>query len=381
MLSCWLVGVALVVSSLGTPRADPPRLQVGRAAPAVFADGRVLVIGGASIDGPLHSVESWEPAAGQSRPVFRYAGDLSVARSGHTATALADGRVLVVGGGSGARARAAELRKPRAEWDVGEIEKQGWSLTGSLATNRALHTASLLPDGRVLVVGGIDNNRRELASAEIWNPRSGTWRSAGRLHDARWHHAAVVLDDGRVLVVGGLRSSRAVGAEALASAEIWDPKAERWSTTGELPDPAAQLTAIRLPDGHVLAAGGTAPDGGNLAGGNPIWDPKNGRWSRDAAGGLARYEHTVSVLADGRIVATGGVATECGNRGCTWGLTPDVEIWNPSKHVWTPAHALGVPRANHSAVVLPDGRLVVVGGWSWYRNDEYTNDVEVVLTP
>jgi hypothetical protein len=58
-----------------------------------------------------------------------------------------------------------------------------------------------------------------------------------------------------------------------------------------------------------------------------------------------------------------------------------VEIWNPSKHVWTPAHALRVPRADHSAVVLPDGRLVVVGGSSWYRNPEYTSDVEFVLTP
>jgi hypothetical protein len=381
MLSLWLLGVALVVSSLGTGRADPSRLQISRAAPAVFADGRVLVIGGASIEGPLRSVESWVPDQAQSPPFFRYAGVLAVARGGHTATVLPDGRVLVVGGGSGARARAAELCKPPAEWDVGEGQTQGWSLTGSLARNRSLHTASLLADGRVLVVGGIDDNNHELASAEIWNPRSGTWRSAGRLHDGRWHHAAVVLDDGRVLVVGGLRSSRAVGAEALSSAEVWDPKAERWSTTGELPDPAAQLTASLLPDGHVLAAGGTNPAGGGPAGGNPIWDPENGRWSRDAAGGLMRYGHTVSVLGDGRIVAAGGVTIECGNRGCKWTHTSDVEIWNPNKHVWTPAHALGLPRAHHSAVVLPDHQLVIIGGLASYRNPEYTSDVEVVRVP
>ena len=89
----------------------------------------------------------------------------------------------------------------------------------------------------------------------------------------------------------------------------------------------------------------------------------------------------MSVLADGRIVATGGGTMECGARGCRRTHTPDVEIWNPNKHVWTPAHALGVPRANHSSVVLPEGRLVVIGGSPEYRYDEYTSEVEVVLVP
>lgn len=373
-----LLGIALIVSRFATARGEPPQLQIGRAAPAVFADGRVLVIGGDSIEGALRSVESWDTAAG-GPPDFRYAGKLAVARAGHTATVLPGGGVLVVGGGHGAGARTAELRKPEGTWDARETETQGWSLAGALADNRGLHTASLLPDGRVLVVGGIGDGNRGLASAEIWTPRSRTWRSVGRLHQARWNHAAVVLADGRVLVVGGWRSSSAQGTEALDSTEVWDPKTERWSLTGALPAATAQLTASLLPDGRVLAAGGKAEAG--PADGNPIWDPKDGRWSKDGAAGLSSYDHTASLLADGRIVAMGGVALRCGNRGCSWDLSSAVQIWNPRQRVWTLAPALGVPRALHGAVVLPDGRIVVIGGASARRREEYTHHVEVVLPP
>jgi N-acetylneuraminic acid mutarotase len=178
---------------------------------------------------------------------------------------LPDGGVLVVGGGRGARARTAELRKPEATWEARETETQGWSIAGSLADNRWSHTASLLPDGRVLVVGGIGDGDHGLASAEIWTPGSRAWRRTGRLHEARWNHAAVVLHDGRVLVVGGWRNSSTQGAEGLDSAEVWDPTTQRWSMTGALPDAVAQLTVSLLPDGRVLAAGGKG-DAGNPPG-------------------------------------------------------------------------------------------------------------------
>ena len=124
---------------------------------------------------------------------------MSTPHRGHTATLLQDGRVLVVGNGgeTSPSSRAADLYDPA----TGRFSK-----TGSMKTGRWLHTATLLQDGRVLILGGRSPQGLGLHSAEIYDPRSGTFSSAGSMREGRQQHTATLLPDGRVLIAGGFWS-------------------------------------------------------------------------------------------------------------------------------------------------------------------------------
>lgn len=159
-----------------------------------------LVVGGA----PDPELERWDATTG----TWHAAGRLATARESATATALGDGRVLIVGGTGGGKTLAScEL------W-----ERDGVKPTGALAGPRCAHSATLLADGRVLVTGGMSNPfpAAFLASCEVWDPATQRWSDAGTLADARVGHTATLLDDGRVLIVGGN-----AGGPSLASVELW----------------------------------------------------------------------------------------------------------------------------------------------------------------
>jgi N-acetylneuraminic acid mutarotase len=121
-----------------------------------------------------------------------------------------------------------------------------------MAVPRALHTATLLPDGRLLVAGGLDASQRVFASAEVFDPSDGTWQSTGSMAKPRIFHTATLLPDGKVLVVGGFGG----GFDALGSAEVYDPASGEWSQVGGMAVRRAFHTATLLPDGRVLVAGG-----------------------------------------------------------------------------------------------------------------------------
>ena len=171
----------------------------------LLTDGRVLVAGGAAGVGgerPLKSAELYDPASGS----WSEAASLNTARDSNTATLLPDGMVLVAAGRqSGIYLTSAELYDPAT--DI-------WLLTGSLDTGRVFHTATLLTNGMVLVVGGIQGDIY-LASAELYDPATGSWSDTGSLSAAREFHTATLLTNGKVLVAGG-RGSHIV---ELASAE------------------------------------------------------------------------------------------------------------------------------------------------------------------
>ncbi len=184
----------------------------------LLPDGRVLVLGGVSGDGEdsviLASTESFDPATGAFSP----GGSLIEARKGHTATLLPDGRVLAIGGGSYSGEEPVTLASAEL-WDP---VSEDFSPAGSLIEDRIGYTASLLPDGRVLVVGGESGpGEVPLASAEVWDPATGAFGPAGSLCHARARHTATPLLDGRVLVIGGNGDGGAY--TAVAAAELWGP--------------------------------------------------------------------------------------------------------------------------------------------------------------
>ncbi len=178
--------------------------------------------------------------------VWSTTGSLNTGRLKHTATVLPNGQVLVVGGYSGRNSdywNSAELYDPATGT---------WATTGSLLAARGYgsHTATLLPNGKVLVVGG-DTGGYYTADAELYDPASGTWAMTGSLNAARRYHTATLLANGKVLVVGGSGSGG-----WLNSAELYDPASGTWTTTGSLKTPRCYHTATLLPSGKVLVAGG-----------------------------------------------------------------------------------------------------------------------------
>jgi N-acetylneuraminic acid mutarotase len=172
----------------------------------------------------------------------------------------------------------------------------------SLRTARYHAGATLLRDGRVLVVGGEQDRRgtqRLLRSAELYDPRTNRWRTTGQLPYALANETVTLLGDGRVLVVGG--GDRAPGFTARA--EIYDPARNRWRATASLPVPRAFATAVRLADGSVLIAGGINDRGGIAD--TERYDPKRGRWHSAGRIGAAFRQSSV-LLGDGRALVIGG---------------------------------------------------------------------------
>jgi N-acetylneuraminic acid mutarotase len=146
-----------------------------------------------------------------------------------------------------------------------------------MVTDRTFHTATLLPDGRVLVTGGAGGGPGEaLASAELYDPSRGTWTATGSMGGAREEHTATLLPNGKVLVTGGSKSFAANGSfDPLASAELYNPSTGSWSATKTMLTRHWSQNATLLPDGTVLAAGGGIPGTSSLAYAE-LYDPGSG---------------------------------------------------------------------------------------------------------
>jgi hypothetical protein len=217
-----------------------------------LSDGTVLVTGGGDGGNAMVSAELYNPGDG----TWTSTGNMADSRTFHTATLLADGDVLVAGGASSSNDALASVER----YDAGTGL---WTATGNLIETRATHTATLLPNSTVLVVsgiGGIGGSGR-LAVAELYNPDSGSWSATGNLIEARGIHTATLLPNGIVLVVGGsgIRSS-GLNLDVLASAELYDPGSGTWVTTGEMLVSRVFHTATLLANGRVLVAGGYGGD-------------------------------------------------------------------------------------------------------------------------
>jgi hypothetical protein len=274
---------------------------------------------------------------------FKATGSMATARVAHTATLLSNGEVLVAGGtdGSGTPIATAELFNPATGT---------FSTTGSMGTARAHFAAALLSSGKVLVTGGLDAAGNPLATAEVYDPSAGTFSATlGSMTIARASHTATLLNTGKVLVAGW----------GNATAELFDPATGTFTATGSMATARVSHTATLLSSGKVLVAGGIQGTGTatTVLAEAELYDPASGSFA-PAAGSLAtaRYNHTATLLNTGKVLVTGGTGT-------TASSIATAELFDPTAQSFTPTTgSLGTARAQHTATLLKDGTVLVTGG-------------------
>ena len=221
----------------------------------------------------------------------------------------------------------------------------------TLRTARAAHTATTLPSGQVLVVGGMADGGGSVASVELFDAGRNTVQDLGSLADRRAGHTATLLGGGRLLIAGGYNG------EYLASLEVFEPSERRFRPAGSLVEGRSGHTATLMPDGRVLFVGGVGR-GWTFLRSAELYDPETGRSEPVGSMNVPRESHTSTLLADGRVLVIGGHS----------GRRPNVEVYasaelfSPRTRRFEAAGTLATARHKHDAIKLADGRVLVIGG-------------------
>ena len=312
------------------------------ASTTLLPSGKVLVAGGWNEAAHHASAELYDPAAG----VWSSAGTMGQARGMHSAVVLPSGKVLVAGGQqTGAITAAAQLYDP----SVGATGS--WTSTGSMNIPRDRQTTTLLPNGKVLVIGGFTTGTVLTGTAELYNPATGTWSYTASLPTPRESGAAALLPNGKVLFAGG-----AIGTTRFANADLYDPATGTFSATGSLAKGRSFHTLTLLHNGKVLAAGGKTALAGDWATAE-LYNPATGTWSSAASMATGRSFHGATLLPSGKVLLMGGDDV-------SGAVLASTESYDPATNTWSSSTNMTAARLWPQATLLPSGKVLVSGGWS-----------------
>jgi hypothetical protein len=341
------LALASTVAAAGswTP-VDPLNVARGASASVVLGDGRVLVAGGAlSASSTTATAELFDPATG----AWTMSGPLHEARAGLVLSALRDGGALATGGFRAGNQIVHAVERFDAA-------SRTWTPSAPMLTPRRNHAVVVLRDGRVLVIGGVtdDGGKVVTASSELYDPATGTWSAAGDLRTPRYLPTATLLPDGRVLVAGGFLSGQ--NHTPTRAAEVFDPSTGRWKSTDPMRQARASHAASLLPGGDVLVAGGVTSTAGAVTATAEAWSAKTGRWHDVAVMPVGRRTADAVVLGDGTVLIAGGV-------GQAGELLAAVDVYDPASDAWQAVPPLSSPRAP-DLVVLGDGRVLAIASQS-----------------
>ncbi len=341
-------------ASMATPRSSP--------AVTPLASGDLLITGGyvCAPPSPSQPTGGCSTTASNAAELYALSSNsftlihaMNSVRALHTATLLANGKVLIAGGSNfgatGSALASAELYDPST---------QTFTLTGSLATARLEATATLLPDGKVLIAGGSASGGSSIGSAELYDPSTGTFSPTGSLNTSRYRHTATLLPNGKVLIVGGLNYINAgqtgASSQILASAEIYDP-----STGLFVPAPQGLITArywhraTLMPGGKVLIAGGQSGGSSMPQNTAELYDPGNGTFS--STGNLVSYRESQTAI----LLATGQVLQASGQLSGS-----SAELYDAAAGTFSATGGLNVARSEQNGVLLPNLQALIVGGFT-----------------
>jgi galactose oxidase-like protein/Kelch motif protein len=328
--------------------AEIAAMQIARAShtSTLLPNGKVIIAGGFAGSGgeyhPYRTAELYDPSSGK----FQSVASMTIGRSGHTATLLKNGKVLLVGGWTGRYdlRGSAELFDPATG---------AFTATGNLVVERAGNTATLLADGRVLITGGEDRQENAIASAEIYDPTTGKFTLTGGMAEPRGSHTATALKDGRVLIVGG-GSGHYPSQTIYRSAELFDPATAKFTVAGQTTVGRHKHAAILLSSGKVLIVGGSDNrDWHGEYASAEMYDPVSGTFTATGAMSTSRFKipQAATLLPNGRVLVAGG--------------GPFAEVYDETTGTFTRVPgSLGAARFFASATLLPGGRALITGGYA-----------------
>ena len=278
---------------------------------------------------------------------FDPTGSMSTARADHTATLLPNGKVLVAGGSGlgGASLASAEQYDPAA---------RTFTAIGSMTTARDVPTATLLPNGKVLIAGGYPG----LASAELYDPATETFAATGSMTVPRVYQSATLLPSGKVLIAGGWYRDSAGTVQYLTSAELYDSASGRFTATGSLLTQAGNQATL-LPNAMVLFTGDGSAE---------LYDPATGTFT--ATGSLlTRGSSAPTLLQNGMVLLAGGselIGTSVKN----------AQLYDPAAGTFIATGDMTAPRKYQTATLLPSGKVLVVGG----ENEDSTGGIDLLTS-
>jgi Kelch motif len=325
----------------------------------LMSDGRVLVAGSVELEdyncyAGMNSAEVYDPVLGS----FALTSSMKNRRYAHTSTLLPNGKVLIAGGfsfdepdceaGTSPAVKSAELY---------DSSSGSFAPTGDMSLARGAHTATLLATGKVLIVGGANTGGEPLpfagngsATAEVYDPATETFIPTGNMSTARIGQTATLLLNGKVLIAGGMTSTSAFDGQPLATAELYDPSTGAFAAVGPMTTSRAGHTATLLPNGTVLITGGftySPQTGTNSA---EIYDPAKASFqATNRPMALGRRFHTATLLPNGTVLIVGGGSVVA-------------EIYNPSDGSFSATAVDDFNRMGHTATLLKNGRAVIIGG-------------------
>ena len=357
--------VVVAVLSLSLPAraqapgtfADTGRMSVGRAfhTATLLPDGKVLIVGGGSAD-------IYDPAIASFTP----AGKLNIARSSPVTTLLNDGRVLIAAGDENVNG----VPPLHATAEIYDPTSGTFTRTADLLGQHVASTATLLRNGKVLIAGGYTEVccPTPAARAELFDPESGLFSLAGPyagpgdgyISDDPSLLNATLLHDGRVLLAGEPQS------------EIFDPDTNSFELTGKMTTPCFLSyfpnyiygrTSTLLPDGRVLLTGGEHEDCGRFAYAE-LFDPATGLFSPTGTMHWPRDNHQATLLRDGTVLITGGEVDTCNRNGCVFsGTVASAEVYNPRTGMFTYTGDMTESLAGHTSTMLGNGEVLITGGY------------------
>jgi WD40 repeat protein len=314
----------------------------------LLPDGKVLITGGFNLSGVLATAELFDPTTGAFTPT----GAMTTSRFAHTATLLdhgpaaTNGKVLITGG-----TQSGDIAESLFDLATAELYDPAtgtFTATGAMSQVRSEHTATLLSNGKVLIAGGTADN-----VAELYDPATGSFTSTSGMLivGGRWGCTATLLNDGTVLIAGGRDDENIFDAFPLNDAELFNPTTGTFTATGAMNQFRYDHTANLLESGQVLMAGGfngvPVPDA-------ELFDPSTGSFSRTGSMGSPRAQHTATLLNDGTVLVAGSFS----------GIAPlaSAEVFDPTTGTFAPTGSMEAPRYTHTATLLNSGEVLVTGG-------------------